>query len=240
MVRRRQYPIALVLLAVFLTACRGSVPDTPALTPSTPSTAITTTSAVAATNQPIVAVTATATVSAAASTAEWASLESRPLHLPTLGPGMACPVTSWQVASKVDPKAGFPSSGGYFAFGKGPIFPLIYNFSPDQGTVRFAKLPAFSGNSKQDKVLWLARPSYPGPALIRGRELGGVGVLGFGPTDSTPSELRFPLDTGVGSADTAYGWRDLPSYMVIPALGCYAFQLDGRSFSDVIVFQVGP
>lgn len=240
---RRQRRLALIAaLIVLLTACSASVATTARSAYAPPAAMPTATAAATSAVAAVAQTTSTTAASASATTgaSAWASLAARPLHLPALAPGGACPVTAWHAATSVDPAGSFAPAAGYFAFGKGPIYPIIYNFSPDKVAVRFAKLPDFGRGSKQDKVLWLSRPTYRAPALIRGRQLGGPALLRFGPTDSTPTELRFPLDTGVSSADTASGWRDLPSYMLLPAPGCYAFQVDGMGFSDVIVFKVGP
>jgi hypothetical protein len=39
------------------------------------------------------------------------------------------------------------------------------------------------------------------------------------------------------SAQESDAWRYGPSVTILPGPGCYAFQLDGTSFSDVIVFE---
>jgi hypothetical protein len=33
------------------------------------------------------------------------------------------------------------------------------------------------------------------------------------------------------------GWRNMPSYTRVRAPGCYGYQIDGTSFSRVIVFS---
>lgn len=210
-------PSLVVALLLLLTACRGAI----AVAPSPPATA-----------QPP---TPTA-VAAPTSAAVWDRLAQRPLRLPTLPAGAACPVTPWQPASQLVPGDFGPS---YLAFGPGPIYPLIYHFDPRQRAVPFAALPAFAEARKQDKILWIAAPTYRQPALIRGHQLGGSQSLQLASGEAGPAPaLRFPAATGASSADTAQGWRDQPSFAVVPAPGCYAFQVDGLPFSDVIVFHV--
>jgi hypothetical protein len=44
-------------------------------------------------------------------------------------------------------------------------------------------------------------------------------------------EIRMP-----GYRGQTFGWRDRPSAILVRGAGCYAFQVDGRTFSRVIVF----
>lgn len=39
------------------------------------------------------------------------------------------------------------------------------------------------------------------------------------------------------TADSTSEWRYYPTTTLLPGSGCYAFQVDGTGFSDVIVFQ---
>ena len=81
------------------------------------------------------------------------------------------------------------------------------------------------------KTLWAVSPRYSGPILIRGRQVDGSRRIRFSIDGSTPiARLRFAVkrrpdwDFGVSST-------------LVRAPGCYAFQVDGRMFSDVIVFE---
>jgi hypothetical protein len=229
--------LLLAALAVLLVACRGDDATNSAATATTTTGAAALAPTVPATALPAPTPT-TALPPMVAATSDGATVTARPFHLPALAPGAPCPVTSWQPASNVDPAGEFSSPGVYNAFGRGPIYPIIYNFDIKRGAITFVKLAAGGPGGRQDKVLWIASPAYQGPALIRGRQLGGAGTLRFAPEDSSPTQLRFPVDTGIGSSDSVEGWRDRPSSMLIPSPGCYAFQIDGQSFSDVVVFQV--
>jgi len=83
------------------------------------------------------------------------------------------------------------------------------------------------------KILWVVRTSYAGPVLIRGHQIDG------------PNEVRFEgnlvpatyllLDTSGGVPDPEF--HEWPSYTRLRASGCYGWQVDGTSFSEVIVFQ---
>lgn len=84
-------------------------------------------------------------------------------------------------------------------------------------------------------VTWTAAASYTGPILIRGAELGGSDPLGFG-TASTPYDELQLLDSGRG-APVSPGRRAWLTETRAQAPGCYAYQVDGTDFSEVIVFR---
>jgi hypothetical protein len=79
-------------------------------------------------------------------------------------------------------------------------------------------------------VIWTA-PGYSGPILIRGRELGGPHAVGFGEGHTPYDELQL-----MGPAMGAPGGQ-WPSFIRVRGPGCYAYQLDGENFSEVIVFR---
>jgi hypothetical protein len=79
-------------------------------------------------------------------------------------------------------------------------------------------------------VTWQAS-GYSGPILIRGRELGGAGAVGFGEGHVPYDELQL-LGTAMGAAPARW-----PSFTRVKGPGCYAYQVDGTNFSAVIVFR---
>jgi len=87
------------------------------------------------------------------------------------------------------------------------------------------------------KVLWLSSAGYAGPALIRGRQLDGPTEVRFMEGVDPPAELQFPMEGSGWSPDLEPGWRQLPSYTRVRAPGCYAYQVDGPDFTEVIVFS---
>jgi hypothetical protein len=152
----------------------------------------------------------------------WRGLLRRPLHVPTIAGGVACP------ASEARGSLGLY---GATAFGPGPAYPTL---SDDQGRaalhyIAWGGFAGWSGN----KVLWTV-PSYRGPYIVRGRRLDGTDVLRFdqGPnwTNRLHGELRL-----VGP------YADLnPAATFLHGSGCYAYQVDGRGFSYLIVFAARP
>jgi hypothetical protein len=86
-------------------------------------------------------------------------------------------------------------------------------------------------------VTWRAAVGYHGPILIRGRRMdGGGGAVGFGEGHTPYDELQL-LNSGRGEA-TSGGGRAWLSLTRVQHPGCYAYQIDGTSFSHVIVFRV--
>lgn len=152
----------------------------------------------------------------------------RPLALPELAPGEVCPTSSLRQLS--------PSFGP--GLGAGPVYPIGFTA---EGVIPI-QLPPFSSNHQfagsqwgGEKVLWVSDPSYEGPVLIRGHQVDGPNAVRF---DREPStlipELQFPPGY---TANYSGGWRNFPSHTRLRAPGCYAYQVDGTGFSDVIVFE---
>ncbi len=76
-----------------------------------------------------------------------------------------------------------------------------------------------------DKVLWFVSPTTVGPVLVRGGRIDAPGEVRFD-LDMNPSpELRLPETLGH------------PSTTRVRAAGCYAYQVDGQSFSYAVVFR---
>ncbi|MDQ6948792.1 MAG: hypothetical protein M3256_21670 [Actinomycetota bacterium] len=141
----------------------------------------------------------------------------RPLHFPKIKLGASCPITSGHVVSTV----GF----SVFALGKGPVYPGIAG----------GQLYAWSGGWFGFKTLWYVAPSYDGPVLIRGARIDGDGLVGFG---ESPFIGHLIIPPGPTLNEAADGYRTAPGGTYVTGPGCYAWQIDGLSFSDVIVVGV--
>jgi hypothetical protein len=115
--------------------------------------------------------------------------------------------------------------------GGGPIYPVGLGTAGTLGVVA-------SDGSYLQKVLWVGAASYSGPVLIRGGRLDRSGWVKFaqGMGSAPVVEMRLQEPTA-GSPGEEPGWREWPSYTYVPAAGCFAYQVDGTSFSEVIVFE---
>ena len=83
------------------------------------------------------------------------------------------------------------------------------------------------------KIVWFISPRYQGPVLVRGRQVDGTNRIRFGDGAAPRRELRIPAGRGLFS----HGWRAGGSNERVRAAGCYALQVDGVTFSRVIVFR---
>jgi hypothetical protein len=170
-------------------------------------------------------------VGAAASTDDvWKTLH-RPLHVPKLAAGARCPT------STVDARFNFRKYGVGEGIGRGPAYPIlsggVVTLVSGAGTV-------FAGSAwGGQKVLWFVSPRYKGPVLIRGKRVDASGFVRFDRGKHPAAELRIPAGTSEsgnpGVADRGQRYR--PSYTRLRAPGCYAFQVDGTTFSRRIVFE---
>jgi hypothetical protein len=142
----------------------------------------------------------------------------RPLHLPTLVAGQSCPVSERHIVdARFSP-----------ALGAGPAYPAVFD---ENSTLHFAgaNFPApWTGN----KVLWLVSPRYRGPVLLRGRQLDAAFSIGFNRGSRPYSELHLQGDGRT--------WVNFPSYTRVRGAGCFAYQIDGTTFSRAIVFRAAP
>lgn len=118
--------------------------------------------------------------------------------------------------------------------GRGPVYPV----SPGRLQVPFPN-PAGSiwGKSKFSgfKIRWIARRQYTGPVLVRGFALRGNDPVRFN------SHLKKYLFSPGYSPDTSR-WHEYAAwhYVRVRRPGCYVWQIDGRSFSRLVVFRIVP
>jgi hypothetical protein len=157
----------------------------------------------------------------------WSGLVARPLHVPTLAPGSACPAAMPHGTLRDQGGLALPAAP---AFGPGPAYPTL---GVDSGTALLSYRVGFSPFEGWEgtKILWTV-PSYNGPYVVRGRRL-----------DGNLDELKF--DQGPSWSNKLHGelrlvgpYPDLnPAATFLRAPGCYAYQVDGRGFSYLIVFE---
>jgi hypothetical protein len=161
----------------------------------------------------------------------WKKLH-RPLHVPTVAPGEPCPVSGVGTVN-------FRKYGVAAGLGPGPAYPI--GFEQPGSVLTFIApqaSPEFAGSEwGGQKVLWFVTPAYRGAVLVRGKRLDAPDVLRFERGKVPPTELRLRyLSAGVPSVKAA-GQRYFPSYTRLRAEGCYAYQVDGTTFSRTIVFR---
>jgi hypothetical protein len=87
-------------------------------------------------------------------------------------------------------------------------------------------------------VFWYVTPSYHGRVLIRGHRLDGPQRLGFNGRRLPDRELRIEPWNSVSWEGQPSRSRGIPSGLRVLAPGCYGAQIDGTTFSRVVVFAV--
>ncbi len=153
----------------------------------------------------------------------WATLRARPLNFNYIKANGPCPADT---AKQVDPDFGL-------AIGPGPAYPVgfdtdgVYDYS---STIE-------EGGWYLLKVLWVVNPkAYTGPVLVRGHQLDGGSELRFGQGADPASELQLDPATALDGS-SPWDWPNWPTYTRLQRPGCYAYQIDGTSFSNVITFR---
>lgn len=159
----------------------------------------------------------------------------RPLVRLLLAPGTPCPTPPLMGDART---IGFKFGGNLW--GPGPAYPLL-GADPGGGqkpvlVFRWPPPPGFGSEWSGSKVLWLVdRKKHRGRILVRGRQLDGPNGIRF--------EDGWPGFTRKGSLNPSIELRieeempDQPATTRVRAAGCYAYQVDGRSFTYLIVFE---
>jgi hypothetical protein len=192
----------------------------------------------------------------ASTTPVFRELEERPLDLPHVDLHGAS-IREYGVAGRCVEGQGVPVNAivlphipGVAALGppgppeeRSPVYAALPEGAPR--IVYLSSLPTL-GNSRWRLVrtLWISRPDYNGPVLVRGGRLDRAGFLVFGPGQSRRTSLRLPagawpggsIGWREGGAARQAGWRVTEVPTLVRAPGCYAFQVDGVGFSYVLAF----
>jgi len=156
---------------------------------------------------------------------DWSTLTSRPLVLPAILAGAACPVSPQQnLAVTTSSGKGGPNYG----YGQWPAYV--------SGQINW-----YSAGSQG--VVILVNPEYQGPIIVRSQRLDGSGSLGIAGIPASGQYVALPGGTlGIPVTSSPPSWGSWFGVMVPTAAGCYGIQIDGNSWSSVAVIQVqkGP
>jgi hypothetical protein len=151
----------------------------------------------------------------------------RPLHLPRLGPGKRCPVSP----SRASPWASQILNGRRLAY-------LVGVGGATRGTIAIDFSVANGLGWYGQKTPWAVNRSYGGPVLIRGGRIDHAGKVRF--TKAHGQHLRklfWRRGADQGSPPNR-AFRFLAAETLVRAPGCYALQVDGTSFSRIVVVRV--
>ena len=173
------------------------------------------------------------TASVVARSPRTTSLLARPLHFPSLQPGESCPATHGATISN--------SLFGGVALGSGPVRVLIANRGDlIQGRADLGLVTDTPGWFAL-QTLWFAMPGYDGPFVVRAKRLGTNGPIEVQPGQTSFEPGSGPLVVPAGpTMNTKDGFRTIPGSTWVTSAGCYAWQIDGQNFSEVIVVDAAP
>jgi len=145
----------------------------------------------------------------------------RPLRLPGLRPDGSCP-TSRLVGPPITPAHRVAAA----AVGDGPVYPVLFRASADgrldPGTVAY----------------WDAPEPVDGVTIVRGHRLGAPTDRIRFQSDQQKVSPTYLLNPVVAYPDGRKGqWW--PPTRLHAGSGCYGLQIDGASFSEVLVVEFG-
>jgi hypothetical protein len=130
--------------------------------------------------------------------------------------------------------------GATIVQGNGPVYvmtgsavitsPAIMYYDDTQQFVSEKSMQGWSDAG----VTWEVDPHYHGFVLVRGRQLDGPLALRFNQSEVSPLAAQYVIDATATSASI---WQSFFAYTRLQAPGCYAYQVDGDTFSYSIIFQ---
>jgi hypothetical protein len=157
--------------------------------------------------------------------AQVAALLARAIRLPSLAAGATCP------RGPLTSRSPFVQPADAAGFGTAPLYPIGMYMNYD-ATLHLRDTTPSPDGLYEVKVVWANVP-YQGPVVVRVGRLDGPGRglvrIHDNPDASAGDAVTFPLNGGVG---------DWPSSTFVSGPGCYAYQIDGAAFTEVVVFSV--
>lgn len=152
---------------------------------------------------------------------------ARPLHLPHVVPGHRCPTAPG--ARVID---------GQALNGVSPAF-LVGAPATPAGVISLAQSATDSFGWRSQKTPWQIARTYNGPILIRGARIDRPGSVRFAEGDGQHlRDLRFASGANYALPHHLDQWRLLPFATLFRTKGCYAFQVDGTTFSHIVTMRV--
>jgi len=121
--------------------------------------------------------------------------------------------------------------------GRGPAYLMSVGPAPG-GRISIGSSARDSLGWYGQKTPWVIDRSYDGPILVRGARIGRPGQVRFAyEYGDHLRELNWDAGVDQGSPPDPE-FRFLASATLFRAPGCYAFQIDGTSFSEIVVARV--
>ncbi|MFI5954043.1 hypothetical protein [Cryptosporangium sp. NPDC051539] len=147
------------------------------------------------------------------------------LRLPTVAKGAPCPMTAEHAL-----RSSLTNDDGVGVLGRGPVAPVAYYFTGKGATLELRPDDKNPDGTYGKKVRWIGA-GYAGPVLIRAARIDGTGTA-----FARLSEWAEKVDGGYSIVLTEKD-NDMPATTTVSGPGCFAYQVDGTNFRDVIVFR---
>ena len=155
-----------------------------------------------------------------------AVLLARPLRLAPVKPGSACPRTH------KTPRSPVAQPADAYGLGTAPLFPTAFYLGAT-GELHIGALTPEPDGLYNIKVAWSSIGGHAGVAVVRVGRLDGAGRAVVRLYDD-PTAAR-----GDAAVFTLYeDPTDYPAGTYVPGPGCYAYQIDGLGFTEVVYFSV--
>jgi hypothetical protein len=152
----------------------------------------------------------------------------RPLHLPKLKRGARCPLSPSRV--------GAPETQQRLN-GRGPVF-LVGVGHADAATINMTFSSPDAQGWYAQKTPWVVSRGYEGPLLVRAARIDRRGKVRFAYGSGQHLPELYWQEGADQSLPPDPNYRLLTSETLVRSRGCYAFQVDGTSFSNIIVMRV--
>jgi len=151
------------------------------------------------------------------------------MRQPIVLAGEACPTSPVMTHSPVVQR------GDEFGLGIAPIYPMIASSAGVAMPLRLDTVTMNSDGLYEIKIVWASSDDYEGPAVVRVGRLDGPGR----------ARVLIYYDTAAARGDAVVfrvpAWpTEWPSGTQVSGPGCYAYQVDGVGFSELIFFRVVP
>lgn len=152
----------------------------------------------------------------------------RPLHFPVLRPGHRCPASSGRPVT-IGEDSGTEQ-------GTGPV--RVLTGASRHGIASLlahTNAPPWLGL----KTTWFSVPGYQGPFVIRATRLGRPGPVAQGGMPPVIAPLVVPPGPTITTVPLSGrpGYREVITVLSVRSPGCYAWQVDGLRFSEIIVIR---
>jgi hypothetical protein len=155
------------------------------------------------------------------------TLTVRPLRLPTVPAGAPCPTTQ--------PRAWSGPGVAAAVLGDGPLYPVADYFQGGPAVLALRDQDRRPDGMYEVKVRWIGA-GYTGPVLVRAARIDGAGPREPATASVTFSYFGERRDGGY-YAELSWPDSDIPAATSVGGPGCYAYQVDGTTFSTIIVFR---